>query len=114
MLHARYAQAPAYIYYFDHQPAAPLKPCKYGCGAGHGAEIRFMFDNLDQDRRAWSVADRQVAAQMADAWVNFARTGDPNFSGVPGWPKYRGSHATILHIGRPQADLPDLSVFARH
>lgn len=112
-LQARYGRAPAYIYYFAHQPAAPLKPCTYGCGAGHGAEIRYMFDNLDQDRRPWSQADRQVAAQMAEAWVNFARSGDPNGNGVPAWLRYNGANASILRIGRSEEPLPDFGVFAR-
>lgn len=111
-LQAKYGGAKSYVYFFAHQPAAPLKPCGYGCGSGHGAEIRYVFDNLGQDHRAWSVKDRQLAAQLASAWVNFARDGNPNGPGLPAWPPYDGSNATVLRIGE-QARLPDLSLFER-
>ncbi|MYM67896.1 carboxylesterase family protein [Pseudoduganella sp. FT55W] len=105
-LQAKYGHAKAYVYYFTHRPAEPLTPCGYGCGAGHGAEIRYVFDNLDQDQRPWSAADRRVAARMADAWVQFARTGS-----LPGWPAFNGASSSIVRIGEAQDRLPEFSLF---
>ncbi|WP_343729244.1 carboxylesterase family protein [Duganella sp.] len=105
-LQAKYGQSRAYVYYFTHRPAEPATPCGYGCGAGHGAEIRYVFDNLDQDQRRWSAADRQLAARMADTWVQFARTGS-----LPDWPAYDGSTASIVRIGEGKDKLPDFSLF---
>lgn len=98
-LQARHGQAKAYAYFFAHQPAAPATPCGYGCGAGHGAEIAYVFDNLGADKRRWAAADRQLAARLADTWVQFARTGSPNGKGLPAWPAYDGGAASILRIG---------------
>ena len=50
-LQAKESRAKSYVYYFAHQPAPPATPCGYGCGAGHGTEIQYVFDNLDQDKR---------------------------------------------------------------
>ncbi|MTV36999.1 carboxylesterase/lipase family protein [Duganella radicis] len=105
-LQAKYGGSKAYVYYFTHRPAEPATPCGYGCGAGHGAEIRYVFDNLDQDNRAWNAADRQTAARMADAWVEFARSGS-----LPGWTPYDGSSASIVRIGEGKDKLPDFSLF---
>jgi para-nitrobenzyl esterase len=105
-LQAQHGRSKAYLYYFTHRPAAPVTPCGYGCGAGHGAEIRYVFDNLDQDKRAWSTADRRIASQLADAWVHFAATGS-----VPAWPAYDGSAKSIVRIGEQQDPLPDFSLF---
>ncbi|NVM77205.1 para-nitrobenzyl esterase [Duganella sp. SG902] len=105
-LQAKYGQSRAYVYYFTHRPAEPVTPCGYGCGAGHGAEIRYVFDNLDQDHRQWSAADRQLAARLADTWVQFARTGS-----LPDWPAYDGSNASIVRIGDGKDKLPDFSLF---
>ena len=111
-LQAKHGRSKPYVYFFAHRPTAPLTPCGYGCGAGHGAELPYVFDNIDQDRRPWSKADRQLSTRLADTWVNFARTGNPNGKGLPAWPAFDGSNATILRIGDDDR-LPDFSLFQR-
>lgn len=114
-LQAKYGQPKPYVYFFAHRPAEPLTPCGYGCGAGHGAEIPYLFDNLDQDSRPWTREDRQLAARLADTWVNFARTGSPNGRGLPAWPTFDGSKASVLRIGGKAQlklhEVPDFSLF---
>jgi len=114
-LQKQYGQAKPYVYYFTHRPAEPLTTCGYGCGAGHGAEIRYVFDNLGQDKRPWTKADKALANRLADTWVNFARSGNPNGKGLPAWPAYDGSNASVQVIGQQGAadKLPDLTLFAR-
>lgn len=111
-LQAKYGKSKSYVYFFAHRPVQPLTPCGYGCGAGHGAEIRYVFDNIGQDPRPWSKADRELSARMADTWVNFARTGNPNGKGLPAWPVFDGSPASILRIG-DNDPLPDFRLFQR-
>jgi para-nitrobenzyl esterase len=109
-LQAKYGKSKSYVYFFAHRPTAPLTPCGYGCGAGHGAEIPFVFDNIHQDRRPWSKADRDVATRLADTWVNFARTGSPNGKDLPAWPAFDGASTSVFRIG-DQDRLPDFSLF---
>ena len=48
-----------------------------------------MFTGEGTDRQA-------VADAMHQAWIAFARTGDPNHSGLPDWPQYEpGRRATM-------------------
>ena len=114
-LQARYGRVRPYVYYFAHRPAAPLTPCGYGCGAGHGAEIQYVFDNLGLDARPWTAADRQLATDLAQTWVAFARTGSPNGVGLPAWPPFDGSTATMRLIGNEAElkahPLPDFTLF---
>lgn len=115
-LQARNGQQKPWLYYFVHSPAEPVTPCGYGCQAGHGAEIPFVFDQLDQDPRVWSAEDRKLADRLATYWSNFARTGDPNGANLPQWPAFDGSDASVLRVGtdeeiKRRGVLPDFKLF---
>ncbi|MGN6423141.1 MAG: carboxylesterase/lipase family protein [Asticcacaulis sp.] len=114
-LQARYGASKPYIYYFAHYPAQ-AEPCYYGCGIGHGAEIQYVFDHLDWEQRPWTAQDRKLASQLAQTWVTFAATGAPDAEGLPTWPAFDGSDASIFRIGGEQdlakyGKLPEFSLF---
>ena len=98
-LHAASHSGPVYAYDFVHIPAPPKTPCSYGCGAGHGAEIPYVYDQLAQDPRTWSADDHRVAERMVTYWTNFAKTGNPNGKGLPQWPAFNGSDASVIRLG---------------
>jgi len=114
-LQARFGHSKSYLYFFAHLPAQ-LPNCGYGCGVGHGAEVQYVFDHLDWETRPWTTQDRQLAFQLADTWVNFAKLGSPDGTGLPDWEAFDGSNASIHQIGS-DADLkvfghlPDFSLF---
>ncbi len=98
-LHVTSKSGASYVYEFVHIPAEPATPCGYGCGAGHGAEIPYVFDQLGQDRRAWSADDHLLAERMVTYWTNFAKTGDPNGEALPTWKHFDGSDASVVRLG---------------
>ncbi|CAL1693072.1 Fumonisin B1 esterase (plasmid) [Brevundimonas subvibrioides] len=116
-LQAKYGHAKPYVYYFAHRPTEPATTCYWACGAGHGVELQYLFDNLDVDARNWSQEDRQLATQLADTVVQFAKTGRPNSEGLPTWPEFDGSKSSIRIIGNEAElkahPLPDFSVFLK-
>jgi para-nitrobenzyl esterase len=64
-------------------------------GAFHGIELGLMYDWARVPRDA---AGDAVAGALRDYWAQFARTGDPNLSGLPRWPPYEGT-AAYLELG---------------
>jgi para-nitrobenzyl esterase len=75
--------APSYCYRFDWQtPVLDGRPMAFHC-----AELAFVFDNTArcQNMTGDGPRARALASRMSDAWIHFARSGDPNHSGIPKW-----------------------------
>jgi para-nitrobenzyl esterase len=64
----------------------------------HTMEIPFMLYSFDKVRTfvGPGKAPKQMADQMAAAWVAFARTGNPNHKGIPNWPAYNTTERPVL------------------
>jgi para-nitrobenzyl esterase len=78
--------APLYKYLFTWK-----SPAEGGLfGATHTLEIPFVFGTVDQTPEiVCDAPDRhEVSRQAMGYWVNFARTGNPNGSGLAHWPAY--------------------------
>jgi para-nitrobenzyl esterase len=87
-------KAPAYLYWFSwHTPVFDGRPRAFHC-----AELPFVFYNTDRcDTMTGGGADaRELSARMADAWIQFARTGDPNHAGMPRWSPFSPQTAPTM------------------
>ena len=90
--------APAYMYLFAWQtPILDGRPRAFHC-----SEIPFVFNNSDVSAFATGGGPeaRALAAKVSDAWINFARKGDPNHSGLPNWPKYTAANGPVMVFDR--------------
>jgi para-nitrobenzyl esterase len=97
--------APAYNYLFQWQ--TPILNGR--ARAFHCSELPFVF--YDTERCATMTGNtpeaRDLAGRMADAWVKFARTGDPNHSGLPPWPKYEAAKVPTMVFDTKCASVND-------
>jgi para-nitrobenzyl esterase len=95
--------APAYVYWFAWQtPILDGRPRAFHC-----SEIAFVFDNTDRcENMTGGGADaRALAATMSEAWIHFARTGNPNHAGMPHWPAFSTSTSpTMIFDNRTRAE----------
>ncbi len=88
-------RGPCYVYRFD--KATPVAGGKLK--VPHALEISYAFDNTTSSARfTGGGADaKALADKMSDAWIAFARTGNPNVPKLPNWPAYDAKdRATML------------------
>jgi para-nitrobenzyl esterase len=78
--------APVYVYYLTWE--TPV-------GGGifktpHTLDMPFMFNNVDRSVALTGDSDaaRTLENQMSNAWIAFARTGNPGNDALPEWPAY--------------------------
>lgn len=94
-LKARQGGAPVYMYMFCWE-----SPVLDGIlRSTHCMEIPFVFNNAIRHASMTGGGEEAVrlADRMSQAWINFAKTGDPNTEDLPEWPSYRcGEGATMF------------------
>jgi len=88
---------PTYIFHFGYVPTNMRERMPYG--AGHGAEIPYVFNNLHSRRGPveTTTVDEEVARILNTYWANFAKTGNPNGEGLPVWPNYGTERKNLRH-----------------
>ncbi len=86
---------PAYNYLFDWK-----SPVMGGVlGACHGLEIGFVFGTNDDMMCGTGPEADKLSASMQDAWLAFAKTGNPSTKSMGEWPAYGKDRMTMI-IGK--------------
>ena len=94
VIKARQGGAPVYTYMFAWE-----SPVLDGIlRSTHCMEIPFVFNNADihASMTGGGKDALELAEKMSQAWINFARTGDPNTEDLPQWPVYNCSEGAAM------------------
>jgi para-nitrobenzyl esterase len=94
VIKAAQGTGPAYLYWF-----AWYSPVLDGrIRAVHCMELPFVFDNTDrcETMTGGGPDARALAARISQAWIGFARTGDPNHGGLPKWAPFTTARRTTM------------------
>jgi len=91
------ARSPVYVYFLAWK--SPVENASRG--SFHGLDIPLAFNNVDlrpdwtgNTEDAWRLADK-----MSSAWINFAKTGNPNVEEVlPTWEPYNSQNGTTMYF----------------
>jgi para-nitrobenzyl esterase len=98
LIEAQIANGPAWSYLFTWETPVFGGFLK----STHALEIPFVFDTLDQRESEFFTgtgAERQgIADAMHNAWISFARNGDPDHGGIPHWPAYDTTERSTMRF----------------
>ncbi|ABK06936.1 MULTISPECIES: carboxylesterase/lipase family protein [Burkholderia cepacia complex] len=105
--HAAKGGAATYLYFFTRHPPYYANQSYSGqsspeaFGAYHSLEQVYFYNNLDVGvpARPYTDTDRHIADVSSSYLINFARTGNPNGSGLPQWPAFTGTARQTMEIG---------------
>lgn len=100
--HAKSGQ-PVFRYLFTQKRPAmvkpPANPGPPDLGAVHSAEIEYAMGNLPLNPVfAWTPADHATSKAMQGYFVNFIKTGNPNGTGLPEWPRGQPQNGRAMRM----------------
>lgn len=86
----------AYLYFFTWAPPVENSE-KYG--AFHAGELGYIFGDLTLFGAKPQAEDEALSELMSSIWAQFAKTGNPNGSGLPAWQAYSADLENYMELG---------------
>jgi para-nitrobenzyl esterase len=98
---------PTYMYLFTYRSTSPL--ARYE--SAHAMELPFVFGLIDElesiDFIGRGPGRARLMRQIQQAWIQFARSGNPNHQELPHWPRYERTRRATMLLGLDSQVLED-------
>jgi para-nitrobenzyl esterase len=92
------SSSPVWRYFFTHKQGGVLS----SYGSYHGIELFYVFNTWENSPFAtgqyFTPDDQAVEDAALKYWTNFARSGDPNGTGLAAWPNYLDTQDCYLEL----------------
>src|SRR5687767_15203558 len=88
--------APVYLYRFSR--ISPGNRATFG-GAAHTIEIPYVFGLPIAESTQYEERDTTLSREVAEAWAQFIKNGDPGGAGLSEWPAYHSPDYRLIEYG---------------
>jgi para-nitrobenzyl esterase len=113
-LQSKTGKSPVYTAYLAQPSTLSCIGNKTRRGVSHADDILYINDTFLKQSTTYPI-EASVAEMVQRYWINFAKTGNPNMTGLPYWPKFNKDKETTMQfsngaslISVPNADKIEL------
>lgn len=92
---------PSYFYFFSRIPISK----RQSAGAYHSSDVPFVFGTHDRFFKA-NKKDIKLREELQNYWVQFMKTGDPNYAQQPKWSTWSKKHPRWMNFNYNLRDEP--------
>ena len=78
-------------------------------GVPHSCDNRYQFGTLDGSWRPYDEDDWKLSETMQKYWAQFARTGDPNQTGLPEWKPFTAEERLAMRLDAGECAMHDFN-----